>query len=465
MPMQCPKCGFNNPDGAKFCQKCANVFSANVESNSEQILHQQNNLDENQGSKKIKTIILVIVCVLIISGLGFAGYYYKDKIFKQKTQTQIKPNDNQQEKAEQIEPAQEDEEELIFGNYQQLILVENDVQNDFPLMKLDKDETKPIVNIDNLEELNMGININTNNLNLTGGYQSGFKDDTNKIKSKILVFKTIDEAQNYILEVKKSIQQEVKKMETEFPGTPSEEFTSMIQDIQIGQDGFKFNFIIMDLIFFRVKNAINILQFTGLDQSFLEEDILNLVQKQFEKYQNYTPIAKNQETDFSIDSDNDGLKDYMEERHRTNKNNPDTDGDGYADGDEVKKCYDPLGPGRLISDMDMQHLTDRNYLESLRWYYPKKDEDVLKLNLELDHTKYKGYIELETVKTGIYVPEMERYYLLEDSLNKIYINSRKDKIIECRRLYEWSQSEEEKQICRNFNDESNFEIDCERIIE
>jgi len=26
--MICPKCGFQNPDGAKFCQKCANIFES-----------------------------------------------------------------------------------------------------------------------------------------------------------------------------------------------------------------------------------------------------------------------------------------------------------------------------------------------------------------------------------------------------------------------------------------------------
>jgi hypothetical protein len=27
--------------------------------------------------------------------------------------------------------------------------------------------------------------------------------------------------------------------------------------------------------------------------------------------------------------------------------NPDTDGDGYTDGDEVKRGYNPAGPGKL----------------------------------------------------------------------------------------------------------------------
>ena len=48
------------------------------------------------------------------------------------------------------------------------------------------------------------------------------------------------------------------------------------------------------------------------------------------------------------DSDNDGLSDKEEEFYGTDKNNSDTDGDGYKDGDEVKNGYNPLGAGKLI---------------------------------------------------------------------------------------------------------------------
>ncbi len=47
------------------------------------------------------------------------------------------------------------------------------------------------------------------------------------------------------------------------------------------------------------------------------------------------------------DSDNDGLSDKEEEFYGTDKNNPDTDGDGYKDGAEVKNGYNPLGTGKL----------------------------------------------------------------------------------------------------------------------
>ncbi len=52
-----------------------------------------------------------------------------------------------------------------------------------------------------------------------------------------------------------------------------------------------------------------------------------------------------------IDSDNDGLMDDSElTLWHTDPSVPDTDGDGYLDGGEVKSGYNPLGQGSFISD-------------------------------------------------------------------------------------------------------------------
>lgn len=50
------------------------------------------------------------------------------------------------------------------------------------------------------------------------------------------------------------------------------------------------------------------------------------------------------------DNDNDGLKNWEEVLWKTDPNNPDTDGDGTSDNDEVKQNRDPLkkGPNDLI---------------------------------------------------------------------------------------------------------------------
>ena len=42
------------------------------------------------------------------------------------------------------------------------------------------------------------------------------------------------------------------------------------------------------------------------------------------------------------DSDNDGLKDWEEELYKTSPYNPDTDGDGYLDGEEINSGHNPL---------------------------------------------------------------------------------------------------------------------------
>lgn len=52
------------------------------------------------------------------------------------------------------------------------------------------------------------------------------------------------------------------------------------------------------------------------------------------------------------DSDQDGLSDEEEKSYGTNPNNPDSDGDSYSDGVEIKSGYDPLkaAPGDRILD-------------------------------------------------------------------------------------------------------------------
>ena len=51
--------------------------------------------------------------------------------------------------------------------------------------------------------------------------------------------------------------------------------------------------------------------------------------------------------DVTLDTDNDGLTDINEAGYGTDINNPDTDGDGYKDGEEVLNGYNPNGEGKL----------------------------------------------------------------------------------------------------------------------
>ena len=57
-------------------------------------------------------------------------------------------------------------------------------------------------------------------------------------------------------------------------------------------------------------------------------------------------------TGLKNDSDQDELSDEMETLYGTDPNNPDTDGDGFSDGDEVARGYDPLLRGGTKLDYD-----------------------------------------------------------------------------------------------------------------
>jgi hypothetical protein len=48
-----------------------------------------------------------------------------------------------------------------------------------------------------------------------------------------------------------------------------------------------------------------------------------------------------------VDQDKDGLSDEEEKKYGTDPNKPDTDGDGYNDGSEVRNAYNPKGSGKL----------------------------------------------------------------------------------------------------------------------
>lgn len=50
------------------------------------------------------------------------------------------------------------------------------------------------------------------------------------------------------------------------------------------------------------------------------------------------------------DYDNDGLSDRMELNFKTDLSNPDTDGDGFLDGEEINSYYDPLNAAKVKLD-------------------------------------------------------------------------------------------------------------------
>jgi hypothetical protein len=67
-----------------------------------------------------------------------------------------------------------------------------------------------------------------------------------------------------------------------------------------------------------------------------------------------------------VDTDADGLLDLDEHRYRTDPKNPDSDGDGFKDGEEVEKGYDPNSlPGTNDQTSDTTATTSSNVLSML----------------------------------------------------------------------------------------------------
>jgi len=79
-----------------------------------------------------------------------------------------------------------------------------------------------------------------------------------------------------------------------------------------------------------------------------EEDIS--LEEKSEQENSSLDLGQEAEKEFiyDLDTDRDGLTDKQEETTwKTDPNNPDTDGDGFLDGEEAKKGYNPNGEGKI----------------------------------------------------------------------------------------------------------------------
>lgn len=78
------------------------------------------------------------------------------------------------------------------------------------------------------------------------------------------------------------------------------------------------------------------------------------------------------------DPDNDLLKNREEQIFDTDPTNPDTDGDGAYDGEEIAFNYDPKGTGKL----EVSQQTAEEYLKSLGPEYEKYSEENIQKQVE-----------------------------------------------------------------------------------
>lgn len=109
---------------------------------------------------------------------------------------------------------------------------------------------------------------------------------------------------------------------------------------------------------------ITVLSFSGCSIKKIEEEAENKTpeikkQKEIKVIDTDGDGLKDEEekvlgTDINkFDTDGDGLNDFDEvKKWKTDPLDPDTDRDGYLDGEEVSAGYDPLGSGQLDSDND-----------------------------------------------------------------------------------------------------------------
>lgn len=95
--------------------------------------------------------------------------------------------------------------------------------------------------------------------------------------------------------------------------------------------------------------------------------------------ENTASILEQQRLRLTEDHDNDGLKDWEEAIYRTNPQDPDSDGDGAKDGDEISQGRDPLKAGP--EDQLVSEAPDASGS-------PRQDQNLTNRFIQLFGTKY-----------------------------------------------------------------------------
>lgn len=131
-----------------------------------------------------------------------------------------------------------------------------------------------------------------------------------------------------------------------------------------------------------------------------------------------------------IDSDNDGLSDQDEATtHRTDPKLADTDGDGFNDGQEIKKGFSPLAAGKRLNevDTDKDGLTDQIEINlGTDLGDPDSDGDGYKDGLEVEKgfSPFTSLAVKLTKKIGVDLQKQKLvYYLGEKKMDEFLISS------------------------------------------
>ena len=97
-------------------------------------------------------------------------------------------------------------------------------------------------------------------------------------------------------------------------------------------------------------------------------------------------ISEGNERFREIDTDNDGLKDWEEFLYQTDETNPDTDGDGSSDGNEVARGFDPLVAGTGTT-------TEVTSSTTAGLYFYKQDDTLTRTDV-LSRDTFTKFLEL-----------------------------------------------------------------------
>lgn len=141
--------------------------------------------------------------------------------------------------------------------------------------------------------------------------------------------------------------------------------------------------------------------------------------------------GKEVEINKELDSDQDGLPDYMEKILGTNINNSDTDGDSHSDFDEIKNGYNPLNDKKYTEE-EWEVVKGMIKDENKKLYNKIFEDSVINSNNSAEinedfsspETTFKIYIlALETKNASLYSKTLDKGSL--EKMNETTVSSNK----------------------------------------
>ncbi len=146
-------------------------------------------------------------------------------------------------------------------------------------------------------------------------------------------------------------------------------------------------YILYKIISFFAVSILVVVIVMGFLASYLQDNV--------KESNNQKAIEEN----IKIDSDGDGLDDKSEKLYGTDLNNPDTDGDDYQDGDEIKNGYDPLTPGNAKLKNEVNTANWRTYINNKLGFGIQYPEDwIIQDDTEKEVNKAVFFYPSDTIK-------------------------------------------------------------------